>query len=150
MRNFFSLYFQLINFTNPAKLRIIFVLSLFLSLFIFSGCQTAPAPTTKTRPEQKKNIEEHLKNAETVKASLLKQLEHPKSVDETIRIKEHLDKLQNEIDLLKSGKDAPIPNNDEADGFKNVKDKKTYYGPLGWTVEITQWILEKLWIVHET
>ena len=151
MRNFFSLYFQLIKFANPAKLKTVLVLTLFLSVFIFSGCQTAPTPNT-TCPESKKNIEERLKNAESVKASLLKQLEHPKSVDEAIQIKEHLNKLQDEIDLLEAGKDSPsteLKNKDD-DRFKSVKDKKTYYGPLGYVVELTQWILEKLWIIHET
>lgn len=147
MSNFFLLPYRFKNFKLDKKLKNLIGISLFAIALSFTGCRTAK-PVQESCPESKQNIEERLKNAESVKSSLIKQLEHPKNVDETIRIKEHLDKLQDEIDLLKAGKDAlPVV---EDEGFKSVKEKKTYYGPVGWTVEITQWILEKLWIIHET
>jgi hypothetical protein len=149
MRNFFLLPPRFRNFTIDRTLKNLTGISLLAIVLSFTGCKTAQ-PVEESYPEPKKNIEEHLKNAEAVKSSLIKQLEHPKSVDETIMIKDHLGKLQDEIDLLKTGKDAPLPTTDEDEGFKSVKEKKTYYGPVGWTVEVTQWILEKLWIMHET
>ena len=149
MSNFFLLLSSFKNFTIDKTLKSLIGISLLAIVLSFTGCKTAQ-PVEENFPESQQNIEERLKNAEAVKSSLIKQLEHPKSVDETIMIKDHLGKLQDEIDLLNAGKDAPPLDDDKAEGFRSVKDKKTYYGPIGWTVEVTQWILEKLWIMHET
>ena len=146
MKNFFPLpVCNAIIFTKQHAVSALPALAV-LMLILLSGCSTtkqeAPAQTASI------NIEERLKNAIVVKQTLLKQLDHPKSVNETIQIKEELDKLQLEIETLKAGKKAAAIQDD--DGFKSVKQKRVYYGPIGAVVEMTKWILEKLHIIYET
>lgn len=150
MRNFFSFTFHTLDSAKFAKIKLVpFIIISFICI-ITTGCRVvlqmdSPAPPASAVPEV--SFEERIANAEAVKASLLKQLANPKTVDETIRIKDELDKIQDTIETLKALKN-PKPVDDD-DGFKSVKQKKTYYGPLGLTVETTKWLLGKLLIIHE-
>ncbi len=128
MRNFFAL----------TSLSVLFFIVLFAG-----GCRT-----TENKPSTPPiNIEERLKHAEAVKKSLLRQLEHQKSVDETIRIKEHLDILQDEIEELEKGNDVPPPIKED-EGFSSVDGHYSIYGPIGIPLKITEWVLTKLYILN--
>ena len=144
MKNFFPLpVCSAVISVKQHTVPILSAIAVFM-LVLISGCTT----TTQPSAPSSMNIPERLKNAVAVKQTLLKQLEHPASVNETIQIKEELDKLQIEIEQLKADKAAADIQDD--DGFKSVKKKEVYYGPIGAVVEMTKWILEKLHIIYET
>jgi hypothetical protein len=126
----------------------IFLLSLLFSVIFFSsGCAT-----TENENNEKINVEARIKNAEAVKASLLKELDNPKDVNEIVIIKDQLAQVQEEIDSLQAGKTPEeLPEKEQADpdGFKDTKDRTITYGPLGFVLQLTQFVLEKLYIIHE-
>ena len=128
------------------------MISLLLPLLFFSaGCAT----TENENKNADINLEARIKNAEAVKASLLKELENPKDVNEIVMIKDQLTQVQEEIDSLKAQQTTGNPTKQQEqqeknqDGFKDTKERKITYGPLGFVLQLTQWILEKLYIIHE-
>ena len=129
-----------------STLLIFFVLALFIS-----GCATSSVEQEKDR--HRRSIEERILSAEAKKGRLLNQLDHSESIDEKVEIKAALADLQEEIDMLKSGKARTSSSEDmglkdEEDGFKSTKDRKIIYGPLGAVLHFTEWILEKMYIMN--
>ena len=118
------------------------LMSIVLLLF---GCTTTPKeePNTNKRQQQ-------IKQFEAKKNELQLKLQHPDSVEDEIALKSQIESTQHEINRLEAGKPILDKSTDKEDGFKNTKEKKRYYGPLGIVLNLTEWILVKLYIIHET
>ena len=123
---------------------------LFPVLLISAGCASTHEENRSTL-----DVEARIQNAEAVKNSLMKRLDNPKDVDEIVIIKDRLAEIQDEIDSLKALKPGekipPSPKKqDTADGFKDTKERRITYGPVGIVLQLTKWILETLYIIHKT
>jgi septal ring factor EnvC (AmiA/AmiB activator) len=92
--------------------------------------------------------EKRLINAKRRERRLMYQLDHATSTDEIIRCKDELNKIRSEIADMKQNKDAMAA--PEKEGFKSVKDRNYTYGPLGAVLKLTQWILEKLYLIDRS
>ena len=92
--------------------------------------------------------EKRLINAERKERQLMYQLDHAKSTDEIIRCKDELNKIHAEIAELKKHKDTLVA--PDSEGFKSVKERNYTYGPLGVVFKLTQWILEKLYLIRRS
>ena len=119
---------------------------LFISMvLLLFGCTTTPKeePATDKRQQQVEQLE-------AKKSELQLKIKNPDSVDEEVALKSKLESTQHEINRLNAGKPIQDKSTDEEDGFKSTKEKKKYYGPLGIVLNLTEWILVKLYIIHET
>ena len=100
----------------------------------------------KDSKKTRKDIEARLLHAETARKKWLEHLENARTVNETVRAKDELDKIQIEIEELKAGREVDVV--DDNTKFKSVKKRKRWYGPLGAVLHMTQYILEKLYIME--
>jgi len=93
---------------------------------------------------------ERLEAAELARAKWMEYLQNSKTVDETIRAKEELDKINREIRAILEGKDYPgersLSKEERQHKFKNVEERGILYGPIGIVLELTEWILRKLYL----
>lgn len=109
---------------------------------------------TQTQPKQNKKtlslaeLDRRLINAERKERRLMHELDHAKTTDEIIRCKNELNSINAEIADIKHHKDMKAASGDE--GFKSVKDRHYTYGPLGFVFKLTQWILEKLYLIYRS
>ena len=105
-----------------------------------------------TKPNEREltfaELERRLINAERKEQKLMYELDHAKTTDEIIRCKDELDAIHAEIADIKDHKDTQAAPNRE--GFKSVKERHYIYGPLGSVFKLTQWILEKLYIIDRS
>ena len=112
-----------------------------------TGCATTAVEQTQTKPNAKKvtfaELDRRLINAERKERKLMYELDHAKTTDETIRCKDELNKIHDEIADITHHKDTKAAPDHE--GFKSVKERNYTYGPLGFVFKLTQWILEKLY-----
>lgn len=120
---------------------------LFLSFFIFAGCATT------AKNEKIINIQQSISTLQSEKTELKKRLEHPATIDEPIEIKKRIEEIDAEINKLELARDKGKTTDEinelpDKDGFKNTTQRKIYYGPLGVVLQFTEWILEKLYIIH--
>jgi hypothetical protein len=75
-------------------------------------------------------------------------LDHAETTDEIIRCKDELNKIHKEIVDIENKKDKIAASENE--GFKSVKERRYTYGPLGFVFKLTQWILEKLYVMDRS
>ena len=93
---------------------------------------------------------ERLDAAELARRKWMEHLENSQSVDETIRAKEELDKINREIRGILEGRDLDrgqtLSKEELQHKFKNVETRDILYGPIGIVLELTEWILRKLYL----
>ena len=139
----------MINFFSSNKIKLLFLsrislLVFLVFLFISSGCQTVDTKATS------KESNTSIKDENTLK----KDIEHPQSVNQLVNDREELEQIENKKQVKNISRDKDklqeVPIDDEKDGFKSVKEKKTVYGPLGIVLHLTTWILEKLYILNDS
>ena len=114
--------------------------------------QTKTKPKKNNKEKSKKsnvaNLERRLINAERKERLLMSALDHAKTTDEIIRCKDELNKIHKEIADIENKKDKIAASENE--GFKSVKERRYTYGPLGFVFKLTQWILEKLYVMDRS
>ena len=107
---------------------------------------------TQTKPSVKKvsfaELDRRLINAERKERALMYELDHAKTTDEIIRCKDELNVIHAEIADIKNHKDTKAAPHHE--GFRSVKEKNYTYGPVGMVFKLTQWILEKLYVIDHS
>lgn len=121
------------------KILIIALISSLLS--IVTGCRTIHEP--KYKPI--KDTEIRLKHAKHERKTFTRLLENAKSVDDAIKAREHLEKNQILIEELEAGKKIK---DDVDDGFKSTTERTVVYGPIGWVLVGSKWVIEKLYIIY--
>ena len=132
-----------------------FILFLFSALLPFalfvSGCATAQTEQKADNSSLTRN--ERIQVADNEKAELMKQEDNAESVDSKVNLEKDVAAQDEDVYKLKSGeKSAEVTpeEKDKEDGFKSTKDRKIIYGPLGAVLQFTEWILVKLYIIHES
>ena len=128
---------------------------------LLTGCaSTKNEPADTQSPEQSTHksavsvpsgfddYNRELTNARRREQKLMYHLDHAKSTDEIIRCKDELAKTHAEIIRLEKKRDAVAA--PESEGFKSVKERSYWYGPLGVVLKLTEWILEKLYMIDHT
>ena len=91
---------------------------------------------------------ERLEAAELARTKWMGLLRNSQSVNDTIRAKEELDKIHEEIaEIYRGGTSSADEEKSEYD-FKDTKERTIIYGPIGVVLKFTEWLLEKLYIWH--
>ena len=110
-------------------------------ILLIAGCATMEDPNYKI-PEDRK---QRLIHAKENRKALTRLLQTAKTVDDAIKAREHLQKNQELIEAIEDNKkiEAQV-----SDGFKSTKERTVVYGPIGWVLVGSKWIVEKLFIVY--
>jgi hypothetical protein len=123
------------------KLSCIYIYIIMLVCVLFSGCATVKEP--KTLPV--KDLDTRLNIIKKEREAYLRLLDKTTDVDDVVTIQSNLKIIQSQIEnnekLLKDKKD-------EADGFETTTERTVVYGPIGWVLVGSKWILDKLFIVY--
>ena len=131
---------------------ILFLFSTLLSPALFvSGC--ASTQTGQKADNRSLTPNEQIQIADSEKADLMKQADNTESVDNRVNLEKDVAAQDEEVEKLNSGeKSAEVTpeEKDKKDGFKSTKDRTIVYGPLGAVLQFTEWILVKLYIIHES
>ena len=112
--------------------------------------QATAAPTTTTPVASDLSVadRERLETAEQKRAKWMKYLADAKNVDEMVRAKRELDSVNQEISEILAGKAAAEPTKEEQQHqFKDTSERTIIPGPIGFVLELTEWILEKCYAV---
>ena len=106
-----------------------------------SGCATIEEP--KHTPVV--DFETRIKHEKQARKTWIRLLQDAQSVDDAIKAKEHLERIQQDIEALKAGKQTKA---DIDAGFKSTKERTVVYGPIGWAFVGSKWVLDKLFIIY--
>ena len=120
------------------------------ALFV-SGC--ASTQTEQKADNSSLTRNEQIQVVDNEKAELMKQADNTESVDDRVNLGKDVAIQDEEVYKLKSGKksaEVTPEEKDKADGFKRTKDRTIVYGPVGAVLHFTEWILVKLYIIHES
>ncbi len=108
---------------------------------MFSGCATVELPP----PEPVQDAEIRFLHAQEERKTWLRLLQDAQTVTDAIKAREHLDKIQLEIEAIEAGKDFK----DDAElGFKSTKERTIVYGPVGIVLVAAKWIVDKSFIIY--
>lgn len=112
-----------------------------VQMLLIAGCATVEDPNYKI-PEDK---EQRLDHAKENRKTLMRLLQTAKTVDDAIKAREHLEKNQELIEAIEDNNkiEAQV-----SDGFKSTKERTVVYGPFGWVLIGSKWIVDKLFIVY--
>lgn len=111
------------------------------AIIICAGCATVEEP--KYVPV--KDYDKRLEHAKTERKTLTGIMENAKNVNDLIQAKERLELVQKQIEELESGKKVQ---SDMDAGFESTKKRTVIYGPIGWVLVGSKWIVEKLYICY--
>jgi hypothetical protein len=120
---------------------IFFLIGVVCMILLSSGCATVDEPL----PPAPIDYEMRLKHAKKQRETLTRLLEHAQSVDDAVNARDQLAKVQKEIENLEAGK---LNKKLMADGFKSTKKRTVVYGPIGWVLVGSKWIVDKLYIMY--
>ena len=110
-------------------------------LVLFSGCATVKEP--KNLPV--KDMTTRLNIIKQEREAYLRLLDKTTDVDDVIKIQNNLKIIQDEIEKHeKQIKDTK----DEADGFETTTERTVVYGPIGWVLIGSKWLIDKLFIIY--
>jgi uncharacterized protein DUF4349 len=115
-----------------------FVLS---SIIICSGCATVEEPKYVPIKDYKTRLE----HAKQERKALNNILAHAQTVDTSVQARERLERVQRQIEELEAGQKVQ---NDLDAGFESTKKRTIVYGPIGWVLVGSSWILEHLFILY--
>ena len=120
------------------------------SLLLSSGCATASVSN-----ESSNNIvpdsESPLQEVESNKQELMKESASADDVNTKVAMEDSIAGDDEKITYLKAGRNVtedPSDSRDKRDGFKSTKERTIVYGPVGAVLRFTEWLLEKLYIMH--
>jgi len=120
----------------------IYVYLWLISLILFvNGCKTVEEP--KYLPVKDYDI--RLTQAKQARTTWMRLLQNAKTVDDAIKAREHLDKIQEEIEAIEAGKKIK---QDVDDGFESTKKRTIVFGPLGIVLIAAKWIVDKSFILY--
>ena len=136
-------------------MRKILTLSLFsavlpLALF-FSGC--ASSQTAENAEGLTATRHKELQAAEQSRVELMEDADNTDTINNKVDLNESVARDDEEILRLKSGRkvsEDPSESRDERDGFKSTKERTIVYGPVGFVLHLTEWLLTKLYIIHSS
>jgi len=111
-----------------------------------NAAATAVAPSSSPATDTGLSVSERerLEVAELARKKWMDYLQNAQSVNDMIQAKEELDKINLEIREIREGK--PLTKEERQHKFKNVEERKIVYGPIGIVLELTEWILRKLYL----
>ncbi|MBN1864352.1 MAG: DUF4349 domain-containing protein [Victivallales bacterium] len=108
---------------------------------IMSGCATVEVPP----PEPVQDAETRLLHAQEERKTWLRLLQEAQGVTDAIKAREHLDRVQLEIEAIEAGRDFK---DDAEAGFKSTKERTIIYGPVGIVLVAAKWIIDKSFIIY--
>ena len=134
-------------------MRRIFIVLLFSaitsSLVFCSGCTS-----TKTAGKSDDRAISRDKDIQIVdkdRVELIKEVDNTENIDSKVNLEESVARDDKTVLRLKSGvktSENPSETRDEIDGFKSTEERTIVYGPVGFVLQLTEWILTKLYIMH--
>lgn len=123
------------------KYSVFLLLGILCQVLFFSGCATIEEP--KHSPVI--DFEARIKHEKQARKTWNRLLENAQSVDDAIKAKEHLERIQQNVEALEAGKQT---REDIDAGFKSTKERTVVYGPIGWVFIGSKWVLDKLFIIY--
>lgn len=112
-----------------------------LSILVCAGCATIEEPKYVPVIDYSKRLE----NAKNERDALTRIIQNAQSVNEVIDAKERLENVQKQIEELETGKKVQA---DLDAGFESTKKRTVIYGPIGWVLVGSKWVVEKLFICY--
>lgn len=120
----------------------IFICFSILSVLLMgTGCATVSEPKHKPVAD----IETRLAQAKKERDTWTRLLQHAQTVDDAVKAREELHHIQVNIEDLEAGKKTQ---RDLDAGFKSTKERTVIYGPIGWVLVGSKWIIEKCFILY--
>lgn len=120
----------------------IFICFSILSVLLMgTGCATVSEPKHKPVAD----IETRLDQAKKERDTWTRLLQHAQTVDDAVKAREELQHIQVNIEDLEAGKKTQ---RDLDAGFKSTKERTVIYGPIGWVLVGSKWIIEKCFILY--
>ena len=124
------------------KIYSIFLFSLVCCLLLFSsGCATVEEPKHVARID----YEQRLAHAKRERETYDRILQHAQSLDDAVQARDNLHRAQRQIEELEAGQKEQ---KDIDAGFKSTKERTVVYGPIGWVLVGSKWIIEHLFIIY--
>ena len=120
------------------------------SVLFFSGCATSPESENSSDNITADNNSD-LQAVEKNKRELMKESDYADAVNTRVDLEDSIAGDDEKITYLKAGRNItedPSDSRDKRDGFKSTKERTIVYGPVGAVLRFTEWLLEKLYIMH--
>lgn len=106
-----------------------------------AGCATVEEP--KYVPI--KDYEKRLEHAKSERDTLNRIIQNAQTVNEVIDAKERLENVQKQIEELETGQKVQA---DLDAGFESTEKRTVVYGPIGWVLIGSKWIVDKMFILY--